>query len=382
MTTESLPFGTVTFLFTDIEGSTTLWERYGEAMRPALARHDALLRSAVFANDGRVVKTTGDGIHAVFSSGVDGLHAALQAQRELCAQDWSDISPDRIHVRMGLHTGEAEQREGDYYGTHVNRAARLMSIGHGDQILLSGFTASLVQEALTTDLNLRDLGDHSLRGLAKPERVFQVVVADLPADFPALRSSTVFVGNLPTRVTSFVGRTREIALIRERLHQTRLLTLTGPGGTGKTSPSLRVANDVQAEYEHGVWFVELAPISNPDLVPPTVFTALGLTNAPGIQIDQVLFDYLREKHALLILDNCEHLIESAARLSADLIAGCPQLTILASSREGLGVYGETTIHLPTLTLPDPQTATVEDARLSEACNCLLNARRPFSPTLC
>ncbi len=259
--TATLPRGTVTFLFTDIEGSTQLWERHPEAMKAALARHDRLLREAVEAHNGHVVKTTGDGCHAVFAFAADALEAIVQAQQALAAESWADIAPDALHIRAGLHSGETELRAGDYYGSAVNRAARIMSIGHGGQVLLSGLTVALLDERLPEGVTLRELGEVRLRDLSRPERVFQLVIDDLRADFPPLKSLDAFPGNLPVQLTPFVGRERELTEVAQLLKTTRLLTLTGPGGTGKTRLSLQVAATVQAEYANGAWLVELAPLA-------------------------------------------------------------------------------------------------------------------------
>ncbi len=365
-TNQRWPSGTITFLFTDIEKSTLLWELHGELMRPVLADHDALLRAAVEEHGGRVVKTTGDGLHAVFETAASALTATLDAQRRLHAATWAGIAPDSLRVRMGLHSGEAQWRDGDYYGTAVNRAARIMALGHGGQVLLSAVTAALLQEVLPQQTSLRDLGNHRLRGLQQTEHIYQLVAPDLESVFPPLQSGQTRAGNLPTHVTSFVGRTREMAEIRSALPRTRLLTLTGPGGTGKTRLSLQVGVDVQDEFEHGAWLVELAPVTDPELVVTTAAGVFGLVGQTRKQTEETFFDYLREKELLLILDNCEHLIDSCARLAADLMSVCPRLTIFASSREGLGVYGELTYHLPTLSLPSGNEATAETAGQSEA----------------
>jgi predicted ATPase/class 3 adenylate cyclase len=347
----SWPGGAVTFLFTDIEDSTPLWDRHRMAMRAALAEHDALLETAVRTNDGVIVKTTGDGAMAAFNSPSAALAAAIDAQRALRDAAWPTIAPDRIRVRMGLHTGEAELRAGDYYGTAVNRAARLMSIGHGGQTLLSGTTAGLMGNELPENVNLRDLGLHQLKGLSRSAHVLQVETAELPRDFPPLRTGETTRGNLPRPLTNFIGREEELAGIERLLDETHLLTLTGPGGTGKTRLSLEAGRLVEGKYDHGVWLVELAPISDGELVAPTVAALFEIYEQPGMPVINALADYVRNKKLLLILDNCEHLIAASARLAANLLPAAPQLTILASSREGLGVPGETTMHIPAMRIP-------------------------------
>ncbi len=229
-----LPPGTVTFLFTDIEDSTGLWEQYPEAMKYALAKHDAVLRKAIEANDGTIVKTTGDGVHAAFGTSTDGLSAALQAQEALLNEAWEDISPAAVRVRMGLYSGEAEIRDGDYYGGALNRAARLMSIAGGGQILISHATAELVRESLPSGASLRDLGELTLKGLTRPEHVYQFLHPSLPSEYPQLPSLETVPNNLPIQVTSFIGREKEVDEISGLLETSRLITLTGSGGTGKT----------------------------------------------------------------------------------------------------------------------------------------------------
>jgi predicted ATPase/class 3 adenylate cyclase len=373
------PTGTVTFLFTDIEDSTLLWERHGEGMRPALARHDGLLRETIEAHEGRVVKTTGDGLLAVFESPLAAQDAALDAQHRLVAEGWAGITPDAVRVRMGLHRGQAQLRDGDYFGTAVNRAARIMDLAHGRQILLSGELAERVSDSLAPGITLRDLGRHPLRGLREAAHIFQLNAPGLRHDFPPLRSGATMAGNLPAHVSSFIGRTREMADIRSMLPETRLLTLTGPGGTGKSRLSLQIASDIQAQYEHGAWLVQLATVTDPTMVVETVAGIFDLSGQTPQQTHDILFDYLREKELLLILDNCEHLIRATAQLAADLIAACPELTILASSREGLGVYGETTYHLPTLSLPEEGLSDAAAINQSEAVQLFVERARTVQP---
>jgi predicted ATPase/class 3 adenylate cyclase len=350
-TADNWPTGAVTFLFSDIEESTPLWDRHRAAMRPALAEHDRVLQAAVSDNGGVIVKTTGDGAMAAFASPSAALLAALDAQHALLDEPWATIAPDKIRVRMGLHTGEAELRAGDYFGTAVNRTARLMAIGHGGQILLSGRTADLVRGDLVQGVDLRDLGEHQLKGLSRAAHVFQAQTDTLPRDFPLLRTGEEAKGNLPHPLTSFVGRKRELASIKDLLIQTRLLTLTGPGGTGKTRLSLEAGHNVEHLYDHGVWLAELAPLTGGDLVLTTVAALFDLREHPGTPLLDILKNYMRGKQILLILDNCEHLVAACARLASDLLPVAPQLTILASSREGLGVPGETTVHIPPMNIP-------------------------------
>ena len=365
-----LPTGTVTFLFTDIEGSTRLWETHPDAMHSALTRHDALLRFAAEQNHGCIVKTTGDGIHAVFATAPQALRAALDAQCALRAEPESLTGP--LRVRMGLHTGSAELRDGDYYGSVLNRAARLMAAGHGGQVLLSGVTQELVRDHLPDGARLRDLGIHPLKDLGRPEQIFQLLHPALPADFPPLRSlqNPALLNNLPQQPTSFIGREMQVAEVKALLAKTRLLTLTGAGGAGKTRLSLQAAADLLDGDGDGVWLAELAPLSDPALVPQAVADVLGIKEQAGQPMARTVVDTLKTRRLLLILDNCEHLVDACASLAAGLLRSCPGVHILASSREPLHVAGEQTYRVPSLALPDlskPQTiaalSEVEAVRL-------------------
>jgi len=271
-----LPSGTVTFLFTDLEGSTRLWEEHPDAMRDVLAGHDEILRDAIVAHEGHVVKTTGDGFHAVFATAHDALDAAVAAQLGLAAASFAETGP--LRVRMGVHTCEAEYRDGDYYGSEVNRAARLMSVAHGEQIVVSAVTAALVRDG---SIELVDLGEHRLPDLTVAERVFQVRAPGLVADFAPLRSLDAFPGNLPLQVTSFVGRGQELAALGKALEASRLVTLVGVGGVGKTRLALQVAADLIARFPDGAWVCELATADDPESMLQVVAGALGVRPRPG-----------------------------------------------------------------------------------------------------
>lgn len=344
------PTGTITFLFSDIEGSSRKWEQQPEAMRVALATHDRLLREAFETQGGYVFKTVGDAFCVAFDTAQDAFTGALEAQRALHTRDWSGIG--ELRVRMALHTGAAEHRDGDYFGPSLNRVSRILSSAHGGQVLLSLPTEELVRDLLPTGVQLRHLGEHRLRDLARAEHLFQVVAPDIPSQFPALRSLESVPNNLPVQITSFVGREREMLEVKRLLGSTRLLTLTGMGGTGKTRLSLQVAADLFEQFPDGVWFVEFATLEDSALVVETVAGALDLRQEPGRPLASTLTSFLRSRRLLLILDNCEHVVVECARLAETLLRACPQVCILASSREPLGIAGETAWPLPPLSLPD------------------------------
>jgi predicted ATPase/class 3 adenylate cyclase len=349
-----LPSGTVTFLFTDIEGSTKLWEQHPDAMRIALVRHNALLRDAIEDHEGAVFKTVGDGFCSVFAQAVAAVAAACAIQRALSAEPWPIPSP--LRVRVALHTGDADLQEGEYLGPPLNRVARLLEAGHGGQVLLSQATSDLVRETLPKRASLSDQGAHRLKDLQQPEHIFQILHPDLPGDFPSLRSLEAFAHNLPRQSTRFIGRERESAEVIHLLSTASLLTLTGSGGCGKTRLALQVAAEMVEEYADGVWFVELAALADPALVPQAVATPLRVREEPGRSLTDTLRDYLKPRSALLLLDNCEHLLGACAQLAETLMRGCPNLRILASSREGLGIAGEQTYSVPSLALPEAHTA--------------------------
>jgi predicted ATPase/class 3 adenylate cyclase len=348
----NLPTGTITFLFTDIQGSAKLWEQFPDEMRDALARHDAIMQQAIEGHGGCVFKTMGDGFCAAFHTPPEALAAALAAQRALHAEAWGEMSA--LRVRMALHTGTADLRDGDYFGQPLNRVSRLLSAGHGGQTLLSLATQELMRDQLPPGIELKDLGERRLRDLIRPERIFQLVAPDLPSEFAPLRSLEAFAHNLPMQLTSFVGREKEIAEIKAMLASHRLVTLTGTGGTGKTRLSVQVAADLLEDFLDGVWFVELASLADPNLVPQTVATVLGVREEPARPIIQTLSDYLKSRNVLILLDNCEHLLTACAQLCETLLRVCSRVRILASSREGVGIAGEQTFRVPSLTVPDPK----------------------------
>ena len=347
-----LPRGTVTFLFTDIEGSTALWERDRAAMREAVDRQLAILHSLITAHHGVLSKTIGDGTQAAFASAEDALRAALVSQRALLAEDWAD-PPGPLRVRMALHAGEAApDAHGDYLAAPLNRLSRLLSAGHGGQILLSQTVQQLTRGALPAGSELRDLGEHRLRDLLEPERVFQLVHSDLPVQFPPLRTLEHRPNNLPLQPTPFLGRAQEVEQVVSLLRRpdVRFLTLTGPGGTGKTRLALQAAVNLLDDFTDGVFFVPLAPLPDPDLVLPTIAATLGLRDEGSQPLAERLQEYLTTKQLLLALDNLEHLV-AAAPAVGDLLAASAGLKVLATSRMPLRLRAEREYAVPPLGLP-------------------------------
>jgi predicted ATPase/class 3 adenylate cyclase len=340
------PAGTVTFLFTDLEGSTRLWQESPEAMRQASARHDELMRDVIESHDGYVVKTTGDGFHAAFARAQDAVDAAVTAQLALVAEPWEIKGP--LRVRMGIHSGHAEVRDGDYYGTAVNRAARLMSAAHGGQIVVSRATEELAQDG---EVELVDLGEHSLSDLARPERVFQVAHPGLVRDFPRLSSLDSYAGNLPVQVTSFVGRDDDIARIVTIVEDASLVTLTGTGGVGKTRLAVQVAAEVVPRFGDGAWFCELAAVDDGEAMAQVVSAALGCLQRPGLSLAQSIVEYLKIRELLLVLDNCEHLLDEASAFADAVVRTCPNVRVVATSREALDVAGERVVRVRSLEAP-------------------------------
>jgi predicted ATPase/class 3 adenylate cyclase len=369
-----------TFLLTDIEGSTRLWEQAPERMAPALARHDAIARAAVANHCGVVVKMTGDGIHAAFDNPLDALGATIELQQTLA-------NPEATHgvtllVRCGLHAAVVESRDGDFFGTAVNRAARIMAAAHGGQVLVSQGVASLVADRLPNGVALRDLGVARLRDLTGAEHVYQVVHPQLRADFPALRTLEVTPNNLPQQLTSFIGRKQELADVEKLMRKTRLLTLVGVGGIGKTRLSLQLAASVMDEYADGVWFVELAALADPRDVPAALASVVGVREEAGHPVAEALYRFVKGRKLLVILDNCEHLLNPCAELVKHLLQAGPGLQVLASSREPLHVAGETTYLVPALAIPQfDSSMPLAALEQSEAAGLFIDRARSAQPTI-
>jgi predicted ATPase/class 3 adenylate cyclase/uncharacterized protein HemY len=341
------PTGTVTFLFTDIEGSTKRWEGEHDAMRSALRQHDAILREAIEREGGYVFKTMGDAFCAAFDTPLSALRAVEKAQCTL-NNELSDVK-----VRMALHTGMAEERDGDYFGPTLNRVARLLSAANGGQVLLSQPTYDLVRDMLPSGVTLLDMGEHRLKDLIRPEYIFQVVMQGLPADFPALRTIDAHPNNLPLQPTPFIGREKQVAAVMQLLSRqdVRLLTLTGPGGTGKTRLALQVAAELVDHFQDGIYFVDLAPLTNPALVVSEIAQALGVRESAGMPLSDSVKEYLKTRDICLLLDNFEHLT-GAAGLVGQLLQAAAGLKILVTSRVPLHIRGEKEYAVSPLQLPD------------------------------
>ncbi|HEX5809175.1 MAG TPA: BTAD domain-containing putative transcriptional regulator, partial [Anaerolineales bacterium] len=368
-----IPSGTVTFLFTDIEGSTKLATQYPAAMPALLARQQEIINQAFQMHHGYVFQVVGDSMAAAFHSSGDALHAAVEAQRCLQNEDWAPVP---IKVRMAIHTGTAHLQsasEPTRYSSYATLAMtqRIMATGYGGQVLVSQAAQELARSGLPEAIQFRDLGEYHLKDFAQTERIYQVVFPDLVNDFPPLRILDAHPNNLPVQLTTFIGRKKEQAEIRQPITEDRLVTLLGVGGIGKTRLSIEAAREVLGAFPGGVWFVELASLSDPERVSQTVFTTLGLIEQPGRPPVEILIDFLRSKKALLILDNCEHLIQSCAQVAQNLLSSCPDLHILATSREALGIPGETLYIVPTLSTPDPLHTTLETLSASEAAQLFI-----------
>lgn len=345
------PTGTVVFLFSDIEGSTRRWERYGDAMRDALRRHDEILRSEIEAHRGYVFKTIGDAFCAAFRTIGDGLAAAVGVQRRVAREDFGKI--EGLAVRMALHAGETDERGGDYFGPAVNRTARLLSAGHGGQILLSRVAADLALHDLPDGITLRHLGTLPLRDIDEPESVYQPVGAELRAEFKALRALETPPNNLPRQTTSFVGRNDDLLRVEALLHGGAVVTIVGAGGIGKTRLALEVAGSLLADQRDGAWFVDLSSIVSAPAVPDAMLSALGAPRLPDRAPEESLLAFLEKRELLLILDNSEHLVAAVADIAAQVAARCPLVTLLVTSREPLDISCERIYRLETL---DPRAA--------------------------
>ncbi len=371
------PSGTVTFLFTDIEGSTQLWEQRPAWMAKAHARQEALLREVFAAHGGHPYKMIGDAFQVAFASAPAALAAAADAQRALAREPWGEAE---IRVRMALHTGETEERGDDYVGPLLNRVARLSSAGHGGQVLVSYATYELARERLPAGSSWRDLGERRLRDLNRPERIHQLVIDGLRDEFPPLKTLDALPNNLPLQLTQFIGRERALSELAQLLTRSRLVTLTGTGGAGKTRLSLQLASELSGRFTHGVWFVELGALADEREIAPTMAAALGVEEVPGRPTLDTLVEHLAGQERLLILDNCEHLVGGAAALVARLLQASPRMRIVATSREPLRIGGEVAYRVPSLEVPAPDhLATFAQAAASEAVRLFVDRATGVSP---
>ncbi len=374
-----IPTGTVTLLFTDVEGSTRLWEAEPDEMAAALRRHDEIVRAAIDRANGYVFKTIGDAFCAAFWTAQAALDGALIAQRGLLAEGWPTSRP--VLVRMALHSGVCEERDADYFGPVVNRAARLEAIAHGGQVLVSGATAELLMESLPDGVGLRDLGQHRLKDLGRPEQVYQVEADFLAASFPPLASldSPELPNNLPSLPSAFIGRDRELDEIRSLARSSRLLTLTGAGGSGKTRLALQAAAELIDGAAGGVWLAELAPVVSGDNVPVAISAVLGLAAQVGGSAHDALIDALAGQEMLILLDNCEHVIDAAAKLCDGVIRHCPRIRIIATSREPLGIDGERVYRVPSMSLPPANIETAADLAEFDAIRLFAERAKTHDP---
>ena len=356
----ALPAGTVTFLLTDVESSTRRWEENAGAMRRAMARHDELVARSLVAHSGRAVESgrEGDSVLAVFARASEALACTIELQRSFMRETWPVGA--HLRVRIAINSGEAELRGGHYYGQAVYRCARLLASAHGGQVLASQSTRDLALDSLPAGASMLDLGSHRLKDLERAERIYQVVHPDLEADFPPLRSLDAYRHNLPLQPSSFIGRQREMAEVKRALTEHRLLTLTGAGGSGKTRLALQAAAEVVDGYRDGVWLVDMAPLADPQLLLPSVMHSLGGREEPGRPLADTLKAFLRTKHLLLILDNCEHLVAPAASLASSILAECPDVRVLATSREPLRIAGEAAWPVPPMTVATEAAALLAE----------------------
>jgi predicted ATPase/class 3 adenylate cyclase len=368
----ALPSGTVTFLFTDIEGSTQRWEAHRAEMGRAVARHDELLRTAAASHCGSVFKTVGDAFCVAFTRPQDAATAAIDAQRALSAEDFASVGG--IRVRMAIHTGTAEERDGDYFGPPVNRVARLLAIGHGGQVLVSQAAADLLQGAMPAQSSVRDLGQHRLRDLVRPEQVYQLVAAGLEEIFPSLRSLESLPNNLPRQSTAFLGREHELSELKALLAKSRVVSVVGTGGIGKTRTALQVGAELLDGVSDGVWLVDLAQVSSEDSLVNAIAAVFDLQLQPDRKPLDDLCVYLKNKQLLFILDNCEHIVGETARVVAALVKNCSKVVVLATSREVLNVHGEQVYRMPSLSLPPRNITPSADEALKHEAVALFVAR--------
>ena len=371
-----LPDGVVTFLFTDVEGSTRMWERTPDSMMHALEKHDEVIDGVAATHHGVSVKPRGEGDSRflVFRSAVDGVAGAAEIQSRLAAIEWA--TPEPLRVRVSLHTGTADLQLGDYYGSAVNRAARLRAIAHGGQTIMSGSTWELVQDQLPAGVTVRDMGEHGLKDLTRPERVFQINVEGLTDAFPPLTSPGTVPNNLPEQLTEFIGRQVELDDAERLINGTRLLTILGPGGAGKTRLAIQVAANVSADFPDGVFFVDLAPIGSSADILQAIAGSVGVALSTDVDMQTQLVAYLANKQQLLVFDNLEHLDEAPGIVSA-ILKSAPQVKVIATTRAKLQVTGETVLALSGL---ETSWDSPEDALPASGARLFVDAARRADPS--
>jgi predicted ATPase/class 3 adenylate cyclase len=378
----SLPSGTVTFLFTDIEGSTRLAQEYPDEMPALLARHNEILNQSIQSHGGYVFQIAGDSFSVAFHSVNDAMDAVLEIQEALHNEPWS---PSQIKVRMGIHTGAAQitEDEKNYSSyTIVATTQRIMSAGHGGQILVSKIVHDLLSVYLPENVRLKDLGEHHLKDVLERQHLYQLTAAKLPSEYPPINTQKIINHNLTEKLTSFIGRERELIDGQKKLTEGRLLTLIGPGGTGKTRLSLQIASEQLHNFNDGVWLVELAPISDPAFIVTEIASVFEVREVQNIPLIQLLLDYLRAKELLLVMDNCEHIVEESAGIVDQILLACPNLKIIASSREALGIDGETVYRVPALKGEEATRLFVERATKADSRFQLTEYNASFISQIC
>ncbi|MFZ0626040.1 MAG: adenylate/guanylate cyclase domain-containing protein [Acidimicrobiia bacterium] len=378
MSPTELPTGTVTFLFTDIEGSTRMLQELGEGFREVLERHNHIISDSASRFDGLIIKNEGDGFFIVFGSAIDAVTSAMDIQKRLFTETWPTATG--VRVRIGLHTGEGRLGGSDYIGIDVHRASRIGNCGHGGQILLSNATALLTEYALPEGTRLEDLGSHRLRDLAREEHLYQLSVDGLETVFPPIRTMTTSKGNLPNQHSVLVGRSDERTSLAASLEASRLVTLTGPGGVGKTSLAMAAAADIALRFDDGVWMVEVSRVVDENLLAATIAATLHITESAHESLTDTLIGRLSRANSLLILDGCEHMIEAVAALVERLLQGTSLLKILVTSREWLSLRGENLIQLQPLSVPSPHARLVAEISASESVQLFVNRARLVQPS--
>lgn len=365
------------FMFTDVEGSSLKWLNRRAAMQGALAEHDRILRAAIAAHEGEVFKTAGDAFFAAFKRPSDAANAAIAAQKALAAQDWSAV--DGLKVRMAVHCGTAEKRDGDWFGPALNRCARLLVLGHGGQLLITAATAELLASEREVKDPSRLIGTHPLDDPAQPVAIHQVLIAGLPQDFPPLRAPETRPTNLPRHLTPLIGREKELQTVKDLVAANRLVTLTGPGGVGKTRLAIEAGLELLPHFANGVWLVELAPLSDAQLVVSAVGAGLRLDLSGNRPPRDILIGHLENQDRLIVLDNCEHVVDAVAELVEALLAGAPRVRILASSQELIGLPGEQVLRIPSLAVPDNAVPSADEALKASAVQMLVERVRSADP---